>query len=75
MDGIISKRGNLVPVMIAFKDIERESECKPRIKKHFEDSIPQTNMHRDEVTNIEVCIFEDPVQREIYETYIINQLK
>lgn len=32
-------------------------------------------MHRDEVTKIEVCIIEDPVHREINETYIINELK
>jgi hypothetical protein len=32
-------------------------------------------MNRDEVTKIDVCIVEDPVHREIYETYIINELK
>lgn len=31
--------------------------------------------HRDEVTKIEVCLVEDPVDREIYETYIVNKLK
>jgi hypothetical protein len=31
--------------------------------------------HRDEVTKIEVCVIEDPVHREIYETFIINESK
>jgi hypothetical protein len=27
------------------------------------------------VTTIEVCVIEDPVDREIYETYIINTMR
>jgi hypothetical protein len=47
----------------------------PRIKKHFEDTVSVIKEHRHEVTKIDVCIIEDPVDREIYETYIINELK
>ncbi|MED2711413.1 hypothetical protein, partial [Bacillus toyonensis] len=31
--------------------------------------------HRDVVYRIDVCIVEDPTEREIYETYIINEYK
>jgi excinuclease UvrABC nuclease subunit len=31
--------------------------------------------YRDEVATIEVYIVEDPVEREIYETYIINKYR
>jgi len=32
-------------------------------------------MHRNEVYRIDICLVEDPMEREIYETYIINELK
>lgn len=55
--------------------VGKARKLRPRIKKHFEDSVSDIKQHRDEVTKIEVCIVEDPVHREIYETYIINELK
>lgn len=55
--------------------VGKARKLRPRIKKHFEDSVSPIRMHRDEVTKIEVCIVEDPVHREIYETYIINEGK
>jgi hypothetical protein len=55
--------------------VGKARKLRPRIKKHFEDSVSVIKEHRDEVTKIEVCIVEDPVHREIYETYIINELK
>jgi excinuclease UvrABC nuclease subunit len=55
--------------------VGKARKLRPRIKKHFEDSVSAIKMHRDEVTTIEVCIVEDPVHREIYETYMINELK
>ncbi|MFX3636603.1 MAG: nucleotide excision repair endonuclease [Candidatus Pristimantibacillus sp.] len=54
--------------------VGKARKLRPRIKKHFEDSVSPMKLHRDEVTTIEVCIVEDPVDREIYETYIINTL-
>ncbi|MGI2296778.1 nucleotide excision repair endonuclease [Paenibacillus sp. GXUN7292] len=55
--------------------VGKARKLRPRIKKHFEDSVSPIKMHRDKVAKIEVCIVEDPVHREIYETYIINKLK
>jgi excinuclease UvrABC nuclease subunit len=55
--------------------VGKARKLRPRIKKHFEDTVSVIKMNRDEVTKIDVCIVEDPVHREIYETYIINELK
>jgi excinuclease UvrABC nuclease subunit len=55
--------------------VGKARKLRPRIKKHFEDSVSPIKEHREEVTKIEVCVIEDPVHREIYETYIINELK
>jgi excinuclease UvrABC nuclease subunit len=55
--------------------VGKARKLRPRIKKHFEDTVSAIRMNRDEVTKIDVCIVEDPVHREIYETYIINELK
>jgi hypothetical protein len=45
------------------------------IKKHFEDQVSPIKLHRNEVVKIDVCVVEDPMEREIYETYIINKLQ
>ncbi|RKP51614.1 nucleotide excision repair endonuclease [Cohnella endophytica] len=55
--------------------VGKARKLRPRIKKHFEDSVSPIKEHRDEVAKIEVCVVEDPVHREIYETYIINELR
>jgi excinuclease UvrABC nuclease subunit len=55
--------------------VGKARKLRPRIKKHFEDNVSPMKMHRDEVTKIRVCVIEDPVHREIYETYIVNELK
>jgi excinuclease UvrABC nuclease subunit len=55
--------------------VGKARKLRPRIKKHFEDTVSAIKMNRDEVAKIDVCIVEDPVHREIYETYIINELK
>ena len=44
-------------------------------KKHFEDNVSPMIKHRDEVYKISVCIVEEAMDREIYETYAINTLK
>jgi hypothetical protein len=44
------------------------------VKKHFEDTVSPIKEHRDEVQRIAVCVVEDPTEREIYETFIINEL-
>lgn len=55
--------------------VGKARKLRPRIKKHFEDTVSVIKNHRDEVTKIAFCIDENAVNREIYETYIINELK
>lgn len=55
--------------------VGKARKLRPRMKKHFEDTVSVMKNHRNEVTKIEVCVIEDPVEREIYETYIINEFK
>ncbi|MFJ7934751.1 nucleotide excision repair endonuclease [Sporosarcina sp. NPDC096371] len=47
-------------------------KLRQRVKKHFEDTVSPIKDHRNEVKEIAVIIVEDPMEREIYETYIIN---
>ncbi|MFC5449014.1 nucleotide excision repair endonuclease [Paenibacillus aestuarii] len=55
--------------------VGKARKLRPRIKKHFEDSVSPIKNNRNEVTKIEVCIVEDPIEREIYETYIVNKYR
>ncbi|PDY46763.1 nucleotide excision repair endonuclease [Bacillus pseudomycoides] len=55
--------------------VGKARKIRQRIKKHFEDNVSPIQAHRDEVYRIDVCIVEDPMEREIYETYIINELQ
>ncbi|MBO1580636.1 MULTISPECIES: nucleotide excision repair endonuclease [Bacillus] len=55
--------------------VGKARKIRQRIKKHFEDNVSPIKAHRDEVYRIDVCIVEDPTEREIYETYIINELQ
>ncbi|TDY58577.1 nucleotide excision repair endonuclease [Bacillus subtilis] len=52
--------------------VGKARKLRQRIKKHFEDTVSPIKYHRDEVYKIEVCVVDDPMEREIYETYIIN---
>ncbi len=54
--------------------VGKARKLRPRVKKHFEDTVSPIKAHRDEVQRIAVCVVEDPTEREIYETYIINEL-
>jgi excinuclease UvrABC nuclease subunit len=55
--------------------VGKARKLRPRVKKHFEDTVSTIKTHRDEVYRIAVLVVEDPMEREIYETYIINMLK
>jgi len=55
--------------------VGKARKLRPRVKKHFEDTVSPIKAHRDEVYKIAVSIIEDPMEREIYETYIINKLQ
>ncbi|MEK3884365.1 nucleotide excision repair endonuclease [Paenibacillus sp. PL2-23] len=53
--------------------VGKARKLRQRIKKHFEDTVSPMKNHRDEVAKIEVCLVDDPMEREIYETYIANK--
>ncbi len=50
-------------------------KVRQRIKNHFEDNVSPIKNHRDEVYRIDVRIVENPMEREIYETYMINEFQ
>jgi len=53
--------------------VGKARKLRQRIKRHFEDQVSPMKHHRKEVYRIDVCIVESPMEREIYETYIINE--
>ncbi|WP_338753678.1 nucleotide excision repair endonuclease [Bacillus sp. FJAT-52991] len=55
--------------------VGKARKLRQRIRKNFEDTVSPIKNHRDEVYKIAVCYIEDPVERDIYETYIINKLQ
>ncbi|WP_226526916.1 nucleotide excision repair endonuclease [Metabacillus niabensis] len=55
--------------------VGKARKLRQRVKKHLEDTVSPLKNHRDEVFRIDVSIVEDPMEREIYETYIINTLQ
>ncbi|MCM3316313.1 nucleotide excision repair endonuclease [Rummeliibacillus stabekisii] len=55
--------------------VGKARKMRPRLKKHFEDNVSPLKDHRDEVHKIEAFIIDDPMEREIYETYAINKLR
>ncbi|WP_174731346.1 nucleotide excision repair endonuclease [Mesobacillus harenae] len=55
--------------------VGKARKLRPRVKKHFEDTVSPIKAHRDEVYKIAVFTVEEAADREIYETYIINTLK
>ena len=55
--------------------VGKARKIRQRIKKHFEDNVSPMKNHRDEIHKIEVYEIEDPMEREIYETYAINQFQ
>ncbi|WML46529.1 nucleotide excision repair endonuclease [Neobacillus sp. PS3-40] len=54
--------------------VGKARKLRPRVKKHFEDTVSPIKQNRDDVFTIAVCVVEDAMDREIYETYIINKL-
>ncbi|WP_064093465.1 nucleotide excision repair endonuclease [Rossellomorea aquimaris] len=68
--------------MILFYNINDEllfvgkaRKLRQRVKKHLEDTVSPIKNHRDEVYRIDVSIVDDAMEREIYETYMINELQ
>ena len=52
--------------------VGKARKLRQRVRKHFDDSVSPLKNHRDEVTKIEILIVEEPMERDILETYIIN---
>jgi excinuclease UvrABC nuclease subunit len=68
--------------MILFYNIHDEllfvgkgRKLRQRVKKHLEDNVSPIKAYRDEVYRIDVFFVEDPMERDIYETYFINKLQ
>lgn len=55
--------------------VGKARRLRQRVKKHFNDNVSPIKDHRDEVAKIEVCLVDNLVDREIYETYMINELR
>lgn len=55
--------------------VGKARKLRQRVKKHLEDTVSPLKDHRNEVNRIDVCFVEDPMDREIYETYLINKLQ
>ncbi|MGV3466292.1 MAG: nucleotide excision repair endonuclease [Heyndrickxia sp.] len=55
--------------------VGKARKLRQRVTKHFEDNVSPIKNHRDEVHKIAVLYVDDPTEREIYETYIINKLQ
>jgi excinuclease UvrABC nuclease subunit len=55
--------------------VGKARKLRPRVKRHFEDQVSPLKNYRHDIYKIAVMLVEDPMEREIYETYIINTLK
>lgn len=55
--------------------VGKARKLRQRIKKHFNDNVSPIKNNRDDISKIDICIVDQPVDREIYETYLINALQ
>jgi excinuclease UvrABC nuclease subunit len=55
--------------------VGKARKLRQRVKKHLEDTVSPLRNHRGEIYRIDVAIVEDAMDRDIYETYIINKLQ
>ena len=55
--------------------VGKARKLRPRVKKHLEDNVSPLKPHREEINKIAVINVDDAMEREIYETYIINTLR
>ncbi|QQZ11321.1 nucleotide excision repair endonuclease [Heyndrickxia vini] len=55
--------------------VGKARKLRQRVTKHFDDNVSAIKKHRDEVQKIAVVYVENPMEREIYETYIINKFQ
>ena len=52
--------------------VGKARKLRQRVRKHFDDNVSPLKNHRNEVTKIEILVVEEPMERDILETYIIN---
>lgn len=52
--------------------VGKARKLRQRLNKHFEDNVSPLKNHRNEVAKISVLFVEEPMDRDILETYIIN---
>lgn len=55
--------------------VGKARKLRQRIKKHFNDNVSPVKDNRHEIDRIDICIVDLPVEREIYETYLINEYR
>lgn len=55
--------------------VGKARKVRQRIKKYFDGNVAPLNNHKHEVHKIEIYEVEDPMAREIYETYAINAFR
>jgi len=55
--------------------VGKARKLRQRVKKHLEDTVSPLKNHREEIHSISVTVVEDPMERDIYETYLINTEK
>ncbi|WP_026023119.1 nucleotide excision repair endonuclease [Paenisporosarcina sp. TG20] len=53
--------------------VGKARKVRQRVKKHFEDNVSPIKDHREEVSKIKIFYVDDAMEREIYETYLINK--
>jgi len=52
--------------------VGKARKLRQRVRKHFEDKVSPIKDYRNEVVKIHLLYIEEPMDREILETYIIN---
>lgn len=55
--------------------VGKARKLRPRLKKHFSDTVSPIKDLRNEIVKIEAFVIEDAMEREIYETYMVNTLR
>ena len=52
--------------------VGKARKLRQRVNKHFDDNVSPLKNYRKEVNKISILVVEEPMEREILETYIIN---
>lgn len=55
--------------------VGKARKLRQRVKKHFQDKVSVMKDNRVEIAKIDIFVVESAVDREIYETYLINELE